>query len=69
MSAFLMKCRTFYGGNDFYSAIFNRLAQRASRGVYAATDIANVINRPTLAFADHQHFVLPGLVALSQFHS
>ena len=72
MSAFREKCRTFYGGNIFItdeSAVLNRLAQRAGRGMHAAAHVAYVVHRPALAFTDHQHFVLPGLAALRQLHA
>ena len=72
MSAFRMKCRTFYGGYRVVSAglaILNRLAQRACRGMNAAANVAHVVYRPALSFTDHQHFILPGLGSLRQLHA
>ena len=72
MSAFRKKCRTFYGGNRVVPAglaILNRLAKRACRGVNAAANVAHIVHRPALTFADHQHFILPGLGTLRQLHA
>lgn len=72
MSAFREKCRTFYGVNNYLTdalAVLNRLSQRACRGMNAAADVAYIVDGPALAFADHQHFILPGLGALGQLHA
>ena len=72
MSAFRMKCRTFYGGNQIVLAglaILNRLAKRACRGMNTAAHVAHVVYRPALSFTDHQHFILPGLGSLRQLHA
>ena len=69
MSAFREKCRTFYGGNIFITdglAVLNRLAQRACRGMNAATNVAYVVDSPALTFTDHQYLILPGLGPLGQ---
>ncbi len=70
MSAFRMKCRTFYGGYQVVSAglaILNRLAKGACRGMNAAANVAHVVYRPALSFTDHQHFILPGLGSCVSF--
>ncbi len=67
MSAFRLKCRTFYGVNVYLTdalAVLNRLAKGACRGMNAAANVAYIIYCPALAFTDHQHLILPGLRAL-----
>ena len=49
--------------------VFDRLAQRPGWRVYAAAQIAYIINDPALAFADHQHFITPTLVTLFQLYA
>lgn len=72
MSAFRMKCRTFYGGYQVISAglaILNRLSKRACRGMNATANVAHVVYRSALSFTDHQYFILPGLGSLRQLHA
>ena len=50
-------------------AVFDRLAQRPGWRVYAAAQIADIVNYPALAFADHQHFITPALVTLFKLYA